>query len=121
MKPVDFMMLNFLFIFQISSMEQFLKVQEQLGAELQKQIKTLSEKEEEHKKMYEEKSEELKQLEEELKGLQSQMEEKENQLREDAAQILSLEKQNAEVETVVQEMKEEAEVKYCFMYKSYLS
>lgn len=108
-------------MFQISSMDQFLKVQEQLGAELQKQIKTLSEKEEEHKKMYEKKSEELKQLEERLKDLQSQAEEKEKRLREDEAQNLSLKKQNAELENVVQEMKKEAEVQYCFMYQNYLS
>lgn len=94
-------------------MDQFLKVQEQLGADLQKQIKALSDNEEEHKKLNEKKSEELQQLEEELKGLQSNTEEKEKQFREAEAQILSLEKQKAELENAVQEKKNEAEVKYC--------
>lgn len=100
-------------MFQVSSMDQFLKVQEQLGAELQKQVKTLSDNEEEHKKMNEKKSEELKQFEEELKDLRSLTEEKEKQLRGDEAQILSLEKQKAELENAVQETKKEAEVRYC--------
>lgn len=97
-------------------MDQFLKVQEQVGAELQKQIKTLSDNEEGYKKMNEKKSEELKQLAEELKGLQSQTEEMEKQLREAEAQILSLEKQKAELENAAENAKKEAEVYYVVLY-----
>lgn len=102
-----------LFMFQVSSKDQLLKVQEQLGSELQKQIETLSENVKEHKKTNERKSEELKQLEEELKDLQSQTEEKEKQLREADAQILSLEKLEAEMLSSIQETKKEAEVNLC--------
>lgn len=97
-------------------MDQFLKVQEQMGAELQRQIKTLSDNEEGYKKMNEKKSEELKQLEEELKGLQSHTEEAEKQLREADAQILSLEKQQTELENAVEKTKKEAEVYYILFY-----
>ena len=103
--------LTFVLVFQISSTHHLLKVQEQLGAELQKQIKTLSDKEEEHKKMHEKKSEELKELEGELKDLQSHAEAKEKQLGEADAHILSLEKQTAELENAAQETKKESEVK----------
>lgn len=102
--------LNPLSMFQVSSMDQCLKVQEQLGAELHRQIKALTESEEEHKKLNEKRSEELKQLEEELKDLQSDTEEMKQQLRDAEAQILSLEKQKAELENAAQETKKEAEV-----------
>lgn len=94
-------------------MEQFLKIQEQLGAELQNQIKTLSDSQDAYKKMCKKKSEELKPLEEELKAQQSQIEEKEKLFREAEAQMFSVEKQKAELENVVQDMKKEVEVKYC--------
>lgn len=106
-------------MFQVSSTDQLLKVQEQLGAELQRQIKTLSDSDEEHKQMYEKKTEELKQLEEELKDLQSDTKEKERQLREAEAQILSLETEKAELENVIQETKKEVEVNYCTISKMY--
>lgn len=96
-------------------MEKFLKVQEQLGAELQKQINLLTENEEQHKKMYDKKSDDLKLLEEELKDQQGQTEEKEKQLREAEAQMLSMDKQKAELENAAQEMRKDAEVKYCYV------
>lgn len=95
--------MNLRFMFQVSSMDQFLKVQEQLGAELQKQVKALSDSDEEHKKMNEKKSEELKQLEEKLNDLQSHTEETEKQLSEAKTQILSLEKQKVELENAAKE------------------
>lgn len=95
--------LNLLSMFQVSSMDQCLKVQEQLGAELQKQIKRLSDNEEEHKQINEKKSEEIRQLEEEFKDLRSQTEEMQKQLRDTEAQILSLEKQKAEMEDAAKE------------------
>lgn len=90
-------------VFQVSSMDQCLKVQEQLGAELRKQIKTLSDTEEEHKQMNEKKSQEIKQLEEEFKDVRSQTEETQKQLRDAEAQILSLEKRKAELEHAAEE------------------
>lgn len=99
-------------------MDQCLKVQEQMRAELQKQIKKLSDNEEGHKKINEKKSEEIKQLEEEVKDLRSHIEEKQKQLRDTEAQILSLEKQKAELENAAIE----AEVKYCtFQTKVYFN
>lgn len=77
---------------------------------MQKQIKILTDNQEEHKQLYENKSEELKQLQEELTNQQRQIEEKERQLGETEIHILSLEKQKTELENVVQEMKKEAEV-----------
>lgn len=110
--------MNLRFMFQVSSMDQFLKVQEHLGAELQKQVKTLSDSDEEHKKMNEKKSEELKQLEEKLNDLQSHTEETEKQLSEAKTQILSLEKQKAELENAAKEAKKEAEVQdFTFLKK----
>lgn len=97
-------------MFQVSSMDQCLKVQEQLSTELHRQIKALTESEEEHTKLNEKQSEELKQLEEELKDLQSDTKEMKQQLRDAEAQILSLEKQKAELENAAQETKKEAEV-----------
>ena len=91
-------------------MDQFLKVQEQLGAEMQKQIKTLSDSEDVLKKMNEKQSEDLKQTEEKLKDLQSHTEEKEKQLSGAEAQILSVEKQKAELENAAEKAKKEAEV-----------
>lgn len=93
-------------------MEQLLKIQEQLGAELQSQIKTLSDSRDEYKKMCKKKSEELRHLEEELKAQQSQTEEKEKLFIEAGAQMSSVEKQKAELENIVQEMKKQAEVNY---------
>lgn len=91
-------------------------MQEQLGAELQKQIKTMTEREEELTQMYEKKSEELKQAEMELGTQRSQTEEKEKQLREAEVQISSVEKQKAELETAVQDMNKEAEVNINIFY-----
>lgn len=98
------------FLFQVSSMDQFLKVQEHLSAELKKQIKMLSNSDEENKKMYEKKLKEVQLIEQEIKELQSQIEEKERYHREAKAEILSLEEQKAALEKAVQEMKKDAEV-----------
>ncbi|XP_061881910.1 centromere protein F isoform X2 [Entelurus aequoreus] len=95
---------------QISSKEQLLKVQQQLGAELQKQIKAMTACEDEHKKADAEKLQKLQQLEEELKDVRTQMTEKEGQLREGEAQVLSLEKQNAILENAVKEMAKETKL-----------
>lgn len=95
--------LNLVSMFQVSSMDQCLKVQEQLGAELQKQIKRLSDNEEEHKQINEKKSEEIREFEEKFKDLRSQTEETQKQLRDTEAQILSLEKQKAELEEAAEE------------------
>lgn len=95
-------------------MEQLLKVQEQLRAELQKEIKTTSEAEGDLKKMYEKQSEELTQLEKELKNQLSHTEEKEKQLRASEAQVESAEKLRDELEKTVQRVMEEAEVKSSF-------
>lgn len=91
-----------------------MKVQEQLGAELQKEIKTMSEVEGELKKMYEKQSEELTQLEKELKDQLSHTEEKAQQLRESEVQKEVVEKQRDELEKTVQHVREEAEVKASF-------
>lgn len=88
-------------------MEQCLKVQEQLGTELQKELKKLSDKEKEQEKVNETRSEEIQRLEEELKDLQGQTEEKVNELKDAEAQVLSLEKIKAELEHATKE----AEVK----------
>lgn len=90
-------------MFQVSSVEQCLKVQEKLGAELQKEIQKLSDREKEQYKINEAKSEEIQQLEEELKDLQHQMEEKEKQLSDAETQILSLEKTKIELEKAAKE------------------
>ncbi|KAK2854193.1 hypothetical protein Q5P01_006854 [Channa striata] len=95
---------------QASSMEQFLKIQEQLGAELQNQIKTLSDSQEEYKKMCDKKSEEVIKLQEELKDQRCQTEEKDKQFREAAAKMASVNTQRSELETAMQEMKKEAEI-----------
>lgn len=103
---------NLCFMFQVTSTEQLLKIQEQLGAELHIQIKTLSDSQDNYKNMCEKKSEELRHLEEELKAQQSQTEEKEKLFREAETRVSSVEKQKAELENVVQEMKKQTEVKY---------
>lgn len=108
-----------MFLLQVSSTDQLLKVQEQVRAELQKQIERLSESEEEHKKSIEEKSEELRQLSEEMNGLQSCMETMEEQLREAEAKISSVEKQKSEVEKAAEEAMEEALVKNRILSKPY--
>lgn len=79
-------------------MAQCLKVQEKLGAELQKKIQKLSDREKEQDKINMAKSEEIRRLEEELKDLQQQTEEKEKQLSDAEAQILSMEKTKVELE-----------------------
>lgn len=84
-------------------MEQCLKVQEQLGTELQKELKKLSDKEREQEKINETRSEEIQRLEEELKDLQGQTEEKVKELKDAEAQILSLEKIKAELEHATKE------------------
>lgn len=84
-------------------MEQCLKVQEKLGAELQKEVQNLSDREKEQEKMNEAKSEGIHRLEEELKDLKHQAEEKESQLSDAVAQILSLEKTKIELKNAAQE------------------
>lgn len=79
-------------------MDQCLKVQEKLGAELQKDIQKLSDREKEQDKINETKSEEIQRLMEELKDLQHQMDEKVKQLSKAEAQILSLEKTKVDLE-----------------------
>lgn len=85
-------------MFQVSSMDQCFKVQEKLGAELQKDIQKLSDREKEQDKINETKSEEIQRLMEELKDLQHQMDEKVKQLSKAEAQILSLEKTKVDLE-----------------------
>lgn len=80
-------------------MDRCLKVQEQLGAQLQKQVTKLSDTEEEHKKINESQSGEIKQLKEELKDLQNCFENEQKLLRDAEA---SLEKQKTEMENAAQ-------------------
>lgn len=97
-------------------MDQCLKVQEQLGAELQKQIKRLSDSDEEHKKINETQSEEIKQLEEELKNLRSCSEEKQKLLGDAEAQISFLEKQKSELENAAKEAEVRCTLLFCLFY-----
>lgn len=83
-------------------MDHCLKVQEQLGAELQKQVTKLSGTEEEHKKINESQSEEIGQLKDELKDLQNCLENEQKLLRDAEAQVSSLEKQKTEMENSAQ-------------------
>lgn len=99
-------------MFQVSSVGQLLKIQEQLAAEMQNEMKTLSDSRDEYKTACEKKSEELRHLEEELKAEQRRTEEVEKLFREAEAQMSSVEKQKAELDNVVREMKKQAEVKY---------
>lgn len=84
-------------------MDHCLQIQEQLGAELQKQVTKLSDTEEEHKKITESKSEEIRQLKDELKDLQNCFENEQKLLRDAEAQVSSLEKQKTEMENAAQE------------------
>lgn len=84
-------------------MDHWLKVQEQLRAELQKQVTKLSDTEEEHKKINESQSEEIIQLKDGLKDLQNCFENEQQLLREAEAQVSSLEKQKTEMENAAQE------------------
>lgn len=84
-------------------MDSCLKVQEQLGAELQKQVTKLSDVEEEHKRINESQSEEIRQLKDELKDLQNCFENEQKLLRDAEAQVSSMEKQKAEMENAAQE------------------
>ncbi|XP_019715052.1 tropomyosin-like, partial [Hippocampus comes] len=95
---------------QISSMDQLLKAQEQFGAELQKQSKKMSEREDEYKRMDAENTQKLLQMEEELREARAQLEEKERLLGEERARLLSLEKQNEGLEKDVQETVKETEL-----------
>lgn len=85
-------------------MDSCLKFQEQLGAELQKQVTKLSDVEEEHKKINESQSEEIRQLKDELKDLQSCFENEQKLLRDAEAQVSSMEKQKTEMENAAQEV-----------------
>lgn len=84
-------------------MDHCLQIQEQLGAELQKQVTKLSDTEGEHKKITESKSEEIRQLKDELKDLQNCFENEQKLLRDAEAQVSSLEKQKTEMENAAQE------------------
>lgn len=84
-------------------MDHWLKVQEQLRAELQKQVTKLSDTEEEHKKTNESQSAEIIQLKDGLKDLQNCFENEQQLLREAEAQVSSLEKQKTEMENAAQE------------------
>lgn len=84
-------------------MDQCLKVQEQLGAELQKQITKLSDEEERHRKANESQSEDVRQLKDELRHLQSCLEDGQKQLRDAEAQVSSLDKQKTELDTAARE------------------
>lgn len=84
-------------------MDHCLKVQEQLGAELQKQVTKLSDAGEHHQKINENQSEELRQLKNELKDLQNCFENEQKLLRDADAQVFSLEKQKTEMENAAQE------------------
>lgn len=84
-------------------MDQCLKVQEQLGAELQKRVTKLSHTEEEHKKINESQSEEIRQLKDELKGLRNGFENVQKLLGDAEAQVSSLQKQKTEMENAAQE------------------
>lgn len=97
-------------------MEQFLRIQEQLGAQLQIQIKTLSESRDEYKTMCEKRSDELRHMEETLKVQQSQTEKTDKLFREAEAQLVSAERHKAELENVVQDLKKDVEVKMSIHY-----
>lgn len=84
-------------------MDQCMKVQEQLGAELQKQITMLSNQEEEHIKTCEIHSEELSRLKDAMKELHSRLEDEQKLLRDSEAQVSSLEKQKTELENAAEE------------------
>lgn len=84
-------------------MDSCLKFQEQLGAELQKQVTKLSDVEEEHKRISESQSEEIRQLKDELKDLQNCFENEQKLLRDAEAQVSSMEKQKTEMENAAQE------------------
>lgn len=85
-------------------MDSCLKFQEQLGAELQKQVIKLSDVEEEHKRINESQSEEIRQLKDELKDLQNCFENEQKLLRDAEAQVSSMEKQKTEMESAAQEV-----------------
>lgn len=86
-------------------MDQCMKVQEQLGAELQKQITKLSNQEEEHIKTWESQSEEISCLKDAMKELHSRLEDEQKLLRDSEAKVSSLEKQKTELENAAQETK----------------
>lgn len=86
-------------------MDQCLKVQEQLAAELQKQITKLSKQEEERIKTCESQSEEISCLRDAMKELHSRLEDEQKLLRDSEAQVSSLEKQKSELENAAQETK----------------
>ncbi|XP_072320728.1 uncharacterized protein cenpf [Eucyclogobius newberryi] len=92
---------------KISSMDQFMRVQEQLGEDLHKQIKTLSETAEQHKKMLKDQTDEAEQIKQELKDLKRQTEEKDKLHKETADQMVSLVKQKVELENSIRELKKE--------------
>lgn len=106
------------YTFQVSSVEQCLRVQEKLGAELQKEIQELSDREKEQGKINETKSEEIQRLEEELKVLQHQTEEQEKQLSDAGVQILSLEKTKTELENTAKETEVKTKQFICLVFKS---
>lgn len=87
------------------------EVNEQLEAELQKQITKLSDQEG-HKKIYENQSEEIRQLMDVLKELHCCLEDEQKLLRDSEAQISSLRKQNTELENAAQE----TEVKFLYFF-----
>lgn len=93
-------------------MDQFLKVQEQLVEELQKEVKMLTENNKEHRNMIKEKTNEVEQLKQNFKILQNQAEEKDKCFNVATDQIFSLEKQKMELENSIQKIKQEIEVSY---------
>lgn len=92
---------------QVTSVNQCLKLQEKLGAELQKQVTKLSDSEEELKKVNESQAEELRRFQDELNGVRRRLEAEQELLRDAEAQVSSLEEQKTKLETAAQE----AEVK----------
>ncbi|CAL9701706.1 unnamed protein product [Knipowitschia caucasica] len=95
---------------RISSMDQLMKVQEQLGEDWQKKIETLTEGVEQHKKALKEKSDEYEQIKQELNDLKCHSEEMKKCHKETADHIVSLEEQKVALENSIQELKQEKEI-----------